>query len=183
MKKEITIWQDTAFMTNEEMEQYKKDMLQNAHEMGEEEELSDSDLYERVVDDNNFSWECEVANFNIPSNTIVLFAKAGTWQGFSDHCFQIGKNVNKILYSPLRCDSTLKVYADRYNIRGIEYHHDSRFAGGGNEYLYREIKDEFVGREDEVLARCQNEDGTTNYDRVKYYTKSLRPYVKQVFGV
>lgn len=181
MTKEVTIWEDVDFMTKEQVEQYKKDMKSIREEDGME--LSDDELYDEVVEDNKFSWECELSNFNIPSNTIVLFANVGTWQGFRSHCFQIGNNVNKILYSPMTCDTTLKVYADRYNVRGIEYHHDSRFAGGGNDYLYREVKDEFIGREDEILPRCQNSDGSLNYNKIKYYTKSLRPYIKEVYGV
>ena len=179
--KEVTIWQDVDFLSLEELKKYKEEMQEYRREDGEE-DLSDDELYQAVCDDNAFSWDCEKENFNIPSNPIVLFARVGTWQGFRSHCFQIGNNINKILYSPMKCDTCLKLYADRFNVRGVEYHHDSRFAGGANEYLYREIKDEFVGREDEVLPRCQNEDGTINYNKIKYYTKSLRPYVKKVFG-
>ena len=179
--KEVTIWQDIDFLSSEELEDYKKSMKEFRAE--EDIELSDEDAYNEVLEDNAFSHECELDNFNIPSNTIVLFAHAGTWHGFVNHCFQIGNNVNKILYSPMSCPTTLRVYADRHNVRGIEYHHDSRFAGGANTYLYREIKDEFVGREDEVLPKCQNEDGSLNMHKVKYYTKSLRPYVKKVYGV
>ena len=174
MIKEVLIWQSVDFMSNEEIEEYKKGLA----EYKEEGEVS----YEDIEDDNNFSWECELDNFNIPSNKIINFAHCGRWNGFSEHCFQIGNNVNRILYSPLTCDSSLKLYADRYDVRGTEYHHDSRFAGGGNQYLFREIRDEFVGREDEVLPRCLDENGELDMKKVKYYTKSLRPYVKRVYG-
>lgn len=185
MAKEVLIWEDLEMMSLKDREQYEKDIKGMMLDEGfSEEEITDNDIYDRIYDDNQFSWECEVDNFNIPSNRIINFAHCGTWNGWSWHCFQIGNNVNKIMYSPMRCNTTLKLYADRYNVKGLEYHHDSRFAGGGNEYLFREIKDEFVGREDEVLERCYNQEtGELLMDKVKYYTKSLRPYVKKVYGV
>ena len=185
MAKEVLIWEDLDMMSLEDRENYEKDIRQMMSEEGmSEEEITDRDIADRIYDDNQFSWECELQNLDIPSNKIINFAYVGGWQGFSWHCFQIGNNVNRIMYSPMKCDTTLKLYADRYNVKGLEYHHDSRFAGGGNEYLFREIKDEFVGREDEVLNKCYNyETRELDMNKVKYYTKSLRPYIKKVYGV
>lgn len=179
--KEVLIWQSIDMYSNEELEEYKNN-YKSMREADGEEPIAEDELYNIVAEDNDFSWECEKDNFDIPSNKIVNFAHCGGWQGFRERCFQIGDNVNRILYSPMTCPSSLKLYADRYDIRGLEYHHDSRFAGGGNQYLFREIKDKFVGREDEVLPRCLDENGELDMKKVKYYTKSLRPYVKRVYG-
>ena len=180
VKKEVLIWEDVDMMSLEDVKKYEEDIKSFLEEEGRE--YDDNEVTDRLYDDNQFSWECERDNFNIPSNTIVNFAHCGAWNGWSWRCFQIGKNINRIMYSPMNCNTSLKLYADRYNVRGLEYHHDSRFAGGGNEYLFREIKSEFIGREDEILPKCLNEDGELDMKKVSYYTKSLRPYVKQVYG-
>lgn len=180
--KEVLIWQSIDMYSNEELEEYKNN-YKSMREADGEEPVSEDELYDIVSEDNDFSWECEKDNFDIPSNPIVMFGDIGSWQGFHKGIHIIGHNVNSVLNSAYSSPTSLKVYADRYNVKAIEYHHDSRFAGGGNDYLYRELKDKFVGKESEILANCYDrETDSFNYDRIKYYTRSLRPYVKRIYG-
>lgn len=101
---------------------------------------------------------------------IVCFADLGLWDGHHKGARIFGTNVKDILYS--NWDKT-SWYCDRYNVRSTAAHHDGR-----NHYLYRVAKNkETAQRLVEKIAY----EGMTEQQFMKA-TKSLRPYVAEVYG-
>ena len=102
---------------------------------------------------------------------IVAFADLGLWDGHHQGAKIFGTNVSKILYDS-NCDYA-KWYCDRWNVRFEGAHHDGR-----NHYLYRVAKDRDTA---ERLVEKIAYEGMTEKQFMKA-TKSLRPYVAEVYG-
>ncbi len=153
--------------SNEEYDEWKACMLED----GEDE---DSLTYGRYEDDCSINLDDERANLNIDvDGVIVCLASLGLWNGRHVGTKVIGCNVNKILYSS--CEY-LTWYCDRYNVRCDGSHHD-----GSNMYLYR------IAKNRDEATRLMNEIyDMTDYGEAESYfmkhTKSLRPYVSNVYG-
>ena len=132
---------------------------------------SEQDLYEWVdecladfLDDERMNLDEEV------DGVIVCFADLGLWDGHHKGAKIFGTNVKDILHTNWDYTSW---YCDRYNVRSTAAHHDGR-----NHYLYRVAKNkETAQRLVEKIAY----EGMTEQQFMKA-TKSLRPYVADVYG-
>jgi len=150
--------------TNTDYDDWKKSLIAD----GEEEE---SLTYERYCDDCNFYFDEELTNLDIEvDGYIIAFARIGTWQGVKQGGGLVGTNVKDILSS--NCDYCTW-YCDRFNVRFEGSHHD-----GNNSYLYRvaNSKEKAKRLVDKIAYHDMSE------EEFRKVTKSLRPYVANVYG-
>lgn len=118
----------------------------------------------------------ERANLNIPTeNEIVVIADLGLWNGRRMAYKLLKGNVSNCLYFS-RDGEGGRWYCDSYNLLGEEYHHD-----GTNYYTYRERRSDISY---DAWKNFLNKlyDGTATKRDISRYTKSLLPYVKEVYG-
>lgn len=137
------------------------------------EDITNEDIY----NERNFYSELdyEDAHFDLNKilpNNILIIASLGLWTGrCSGYKVINSSNLNSIL-----CQSQgdyYKVYYDGYNVRAKDSHHD-----GTNYYTFRLIKDNV--NINNLLEKLYN--GTATRNDINNYTKSLRPYVQDIYG-
>lgn len=118
--------------------------------------------------------EDELDNLNIPTkNDILVIAVLGLWNGKRNGFkFLKNRNVNAIFSL---CEDSSSFYCDGYNLCADCTHHD-----GTNHYVFRELKDG-VDRE-KIQAFMYRQNYVLTPAQISKYTKSLRPYVKEVCG-
>lgn len=164
--KERIIWDNLDIFYDEWVEDFKDSCEANGIDE------SEMDLCEWVDQCLEDFLDDERDNLNKEVNgVIVCFADLGLWDGHHQGAKTFGTNVKNILYDS-NCDHA-KWYCDRWNVRFDGAHHDGR-----NHYLYRVAKDrETAERLVEKIA-CG---GMTEQQFMKA-TKSLRPYVADVYG-
>lgn len=146
-------------------------------EEGEEErkpaDFSDDEVYERIYE----LIECEldtVKNYVLDKplpNNIVQIADAGRWYGRFTGYNVLGDNLNNIL-DGMHHDIQ-SVYADRYNVCGRDAHHDAT-----NYYTFRVLKEGIDV--DEFKRKLKW--GTYKKSTIMRMTRSLRPYIKEIYG-
>jgi hypothetical protein len=157
--------------TNNDYDEWKECMLADYPDEKEREEEGIEISYERYCEDCDTFLYDERANLDVPvDGIIVCFARLGLWDGTHIGAKCIGTNVKQILSSD--CDY-LDWYCDRYNVRCDATHHD-----GSNSYLYRVAKD----REEAHRLVNKIADGEMTEEQFRKATKSLRPYVAEVYG-
>jgi len=101
---------------------------------------------------------------------IVAFASLGLWNGRANGAKLVGTNVKDILHS---YDDYVTWYCDVHNVRAEMIHHD-----GTNYILYRVAKNK---EQAEKLVDKIAYHGMTE-EEFRRATKSLRPYVAEVYG-
>ena len=113
----------------------------------------------------------ERANLNVEvDGYIVAFANLGLWNGRFNGAKLVGTNVRDILYSN---DDYVTWYCDPYNVKAEMIHHD-----GTNYVIYRVARNkEFA----EKLVNMIAYNGMTE-EQFRRATRSLRPYVAEVYG-
>lgn len=127
----------------------------------------DSDNY-----DADYYLEDERMNLDIPTDgRILVIADLGLWNGRRQGYKIINGNVSNILYDDA---DYVEWYSDGYNIKATAHHHD-----GTNYYEYREIRED--KNIDNLLNTIYNGEEITRR-QLNYYTKSLHPYVAEVYG-
>jgi hypothetical protein len=141
------------------------------HETGE---ALESCYYEKLYgycDCSNIAYDAELENldFDLDEN-ILCIASLGLWDGIKDAYKEMDNNLNNILSN---LEDRNIVYSDGKDIRAKCIHHD-----GTNFYLYRVLKPGV--NTDKFYKKIY--DGTYTWDDVLKYTKSVLPYVKEVYG-
>lgn len=136
---------------------------------------SESEKWEIACEINNDYLEDERENLRIdlPAE-IVIIADLGRWDGRANGYKVIPSgNIAGCLYDD--CDY-ITWYCDRYNFRGDGIHHD-----GKNHYLYRVFREELT---EEQKSRFLDAIyyGKCNDRMIRRYTKSIRPYIAEVYG-
>ena len=136
----------------------------------------EAEKYRLVEAQNDLYLDDERMNLNIPTKgKILVIAKLGLWDGVRSAYKILDKqNISEILHEN-NCD-VITWYCDGHNIKGTGYHHD-----GTNEYEYREIRE---GKEDSIyhLLRRLASNKPVSRKMINYYTKSVAPQVKEVYG-
>ena len=119
----------------------------------------------------NFENESEILDKELDGK-ILCIATIGRWDGRHQAYKILGNNLKSILWS-FGCEE-YQLFYNGFNVCGNGYHHDGR-----NNVEFREIRtDRCVNRllniiySGEVITR----------KLLNYYTKSLRPYVKEIYG-
>lgn len=117
----------------------------------------------------------ERENLDIPTDgQIIIIADLGLWNGRKTGIKLLNTcNVNAVLGGSY-VNGDIKYYADRYNVRADDYHHD-----GTNHYLFREVrKDRNINN---LIDRVMDGEVITS-SIINYYTKSIVSYVNKVYG-
>lgn len=122
--------------------------------------------------DEDYYLDDERFNLDIPTDgRILVIADLGLWDGRRQGYKIINRNVSDILYDEA---DFVEWYSDGYNIKATAYHHD-----GTNYYEYREIRED--KNIDNLLDAIYNGEEITRR-KLNYYTKSIHPYVAEVYG-
>lgn len=134
------------------------------------------DQYNLVAELNNEYLQDERVNLNIPTDgKILIIARLGLWNGpRSAYKILEKKNISEILYDD-SCDD-ITWYCDGHNVKGEGSHHD-----GNNYYEYREIRKDKEDSVYRLLDRIYNNKPISR-KMINYYTKSIAPQVKKVYG-
>lgn len=129
-------------------------------------------LFERCSNMNEIYLEDEKINLNkILNNPIIAFSSLGLWDGRKYGYIPLKNNLNNI-FDISMYDET-HWYTDQYDVRCKNYHHD-----GVNFYLFRELKDlKYMD-----IIRKKLFEGNLIKKDITRYTRSLKPYVKNIYG-
>lgn len=172
--KQHTIFKSYGALSLKELKSYEAEAKEILKEEGRsEEEISDYDISERVYEDINTNYEDEQMNLDKTlEGRVIAFGKVGRWNGSFSGYKVLGNNLNEILQS-FGCDD-IYLYKDRYNVHGEFYHHD------GTHYMtFREIRED--RNIDNFLDKIYNGEELSTKE-INYYTKSLSPYIKSIYG-
>ena len=170
---EHTIFKSYGAMNLDEMNSMEESAREYLKEVQEDEEPTDSDVMDEVYAQEEMWYEDEKLNLSKKLNgNIVAIASVGTWRGRFSGYKVLGNNLNEVL-DFCHCDY-INVYADQYNIKADMYHHD-----GTHHVEYRELR---KNTNYEVLLDALYNQKDVSREMIRRYTKSLRPYVKQVYG-
>ena len=137
-------------------------------------DISDDDIWQEAYALADMNFDDERMNLNKDlGNDIVCIANVGTWQGRRSAYSVIGTNLNEVLCSHVDGQSDITVEFDGVDVIASESHHD-----GCNSYVFREVKPNAPESFKEKLEFHEH----ISDDEFKRYTRSLRPYVKQIYG-
>lgn len=176
MAKHTTIWKSYGMNSLEELKEYEEqakiNLLNNEYT---EEELTEERITQDIYDDIDFWFEAEECNLNKQlDGRILAIADMGLWYGRRTGYKILGHNLNEVLTSSIGCDDK-EIYCDGRNVLAKGYHHD-----GTNYVEFREIRED--RNIDTLLEKLYNNEEVSRKE-INYYTRSLRPYVKQVYGI
>lgn len=173
--KKSTLWKSYGMYDLKELEQYEKDAREMLIENGiEEEDITDNDITEEIWQDIDLSYDAEMANLSKRlDGRILAIADLGLWNGRVQGYKILSDNLNEVISFGMSCDER-EVYCDAYNVRATGYHHD-----GSNSVLFRELRED--RNIDNFLEKIYNNE-TISSSTLNYYTKSLKPYIKEVYG-
>lgn len=175
---EKTLFKTYGMYSTEEirkMEQAERDYLEN-YENTEEGEFSDQNISDRVAESINMDFDDERMNLNKQlEGRILCIANIGTWRGRFSGYKILGTNLNNII-SPLgNSIEDFKIYMDGRNVYWTGHHHD-----GVNHVEFREIRED--RNIENLLDKLYNQEEVTRKE-INYYTKSIRPYIKEIYGI
>lgn len=137
---------------------------------------SDDDAIRAMYDLNQDYLADEKANLDIPlDHPILVIADLGLWHGRRQGYKVIGKNVKDILSFTCGDPDEITYFADAYNVRADDTHHD-----GTNHYTFRVLR----GDEDECwpLLDAIYKGSEVTSSLLNRYSRSVLPYVADVYG-
>lgn len=174
MAKHTTIWKSYGMYSLKEMEQAEQDAREHLKE-NDFEDWETTDVSDTIYEEIDMWFEDEQSNlFRIIDGRILAIANIGKWYGRRTGYKILGNNLNEVLTCEIGCDEK-EIYCDAYNVYATGYHHDGR-----NNVEFREIRED---RNIENLTDKIYSGIPVTRKEINYYTKSLRPYVKQVYGI
>ena len=173
-KKHTTIWKSYGMYDLKELEELEHDTRENLKE-NDFEDWETVDVTDTMYEDIDMWLEDEQSNlYRKLDGRILCIASMGLWNGRRTGYKILGNNLNEVLTCGIGCDEK-EIYCDAYNVLAKGYHHD-----GSNSVEFREIRED--RNIDNLLNKLYNNEEVTRRE-INYYTKSLRPYVKQVYGI
>lgn len=168
MKKRI-IWSNMDINPDDWKDGYKEEAELNEWD---EDTKDEDNLWKYIYETLDQYLDDERMNLNVPTNgRILLIADLGLWNGRKQGYKILNNNVNSILDVG---EDYNEYYSDGYNIKANCVHHD-----GCNRYLYRVIRED--RNIQNLLDAIYNGEEITR-QKLNYYTKSLEPYVRRVYG-
>ena len=107
---------------------------------------------------------------------ILAIAKVGTWRGsFPGYKLLTEKLLSNIMYAGnVDGIAYTTLYYDGHNVRKTVAHHD-----GTNHIMFREVRPNV--NIDKLCERIYNGEYISN-STLNYYTRSLKRYVKNIYG-
>lgn len=173
MAKHTTIWKSYGMYDLKETEQAEQDAREHLKE-NDFEDWETADVTDTIYENIDMWFEDEESNLcKQLDGRILAIASMGLWNGRKSGYKILGNNLNEVLTSSIGCDEK-EVYCDAYNVYAEGYHHDGR-----NYVEFREIRED---RNIENLLDKIYSGQEVSRREINYYTKSLRPYVKAVYG-
>ena len=153
----------------------KQSLIERRQEDGEPiEDITDEDIWDEAYLLADMCFEDERMNLDKDlDNDIICIADVGTWCGRRSGYKTIGTNLKDILYSQVDGQSDITVEYDGVDVIASESHHD-----GCNCYIFREIK---PNAPESFKEKIEFKEYVSN-EELKKHTRSLRPYVKQIYG-
>ena len=174
-KKHTTIWKSYGMYSLEEMESEEKACKEFLSEAYPEIEQTEENVMQEIYDHIDMYFDDEKSNlFKILDGRILCIADMGLWNGRRSGYKILGNNLNEILTTGIGCDEK-EIYCDAYNVYAQGYHHDGR-----NHVEFREIRED---RNIENLLDKIFSNQSISRREINYYTKSLNPYIKQIYGI
>lgn len=167
-----TIWTSEIDFTN--LEKLRKEAEENDDQVTEA--MSDDEFIDYLEDQASLWRDDEICNLRIRiSNPILVIADLGLWSGRkTGYKLLRGCFVSDILCAASRDSNAYTVYADAYNVRAEDSHHD-----GTNCYLFREL----IGPESRCLPLLDAIYSGKDYTALmRRYSRSILPYVAGVYG-
>lgn len=178
MAKHTTIWKSYGMYDLKEMEVMEHDARVFMEEECSEEYpngVNEDNVTDQVYEWIDMDFDDETLNLNKKlDGRILAIADMGLWNGRRTGYKILGNNLNEVLTCGIGCDEK-EVYCDGRNVLATGYHHDGR-----NHVEFREIRED--RNIDNLLDKLYNNEEVTRQE-INYYTRSLRPYVKQVYGI
>ena len=165
--KERVIWNSEPDTSDEAIQSYR-----NGFESMEG--LTDEEIVECLQEDTILWYSDERANLDIQlDHPILAIADLGLWFGRRSGVKVINGNIADILKT--HCGDIVKYYADAYNVRCRDVHHD-----GVNYYLFRELR----GTEEQCwpLIEAVMNQKEVSRTLLNHYSRSILPYVAKVYG-
>ena len=168
MKKRI-IWSNMNINPDDWKEGYKE----TAEENGWEEDTDDeNNLWNYIYEELDHYIDDERMNLDVTTDgRILVVADLGLWYGRRQGYRILDGNVKNILSADV---DYVEWYSDGYNIKATAAHHD-----GTNYYEYRVIRED--RNIQNLLDAIYNGEEITR-KKLNYYTRSLEPYVRRVYG-
>ena len=121
---------------------------------------------------NELDFEAEMVNLDIKlPGKILVIACLGLWNGRRSGYKIMDNNLNEILTASI--GDLYEVYFDGHNIKAKDTHHD-----GTNYYEFRLIRND---RNIDILLEKIYNDDFSRQD-INNYTRSLAPYIREVYG-
>lgn len=138
------------------------------------ENIDDNDVWDRVYNEIDWSYNDELLNLNVDTEgEIIAIASMGLWNGrCSGYAILDKNNLKEILYCGNKDFNHL--YYDGFNVYKKASHHD-----GTNHIMFREVRPDVDIEKlfDKIYNNKPISKATLNR-----YTRSLRRYVKQIYG-
>ena len=173
-KKHTTIWKSYGMYDLKELEELEHDTRENLKE-NDFEDWETVDVTDTMYEDIDMWFEDEQSNLcRVLDGRILCIASMGLWDGRVSGYKILGNNLNEVLTCGIGCDEK-EIYCDAYNVLAKGYHHDGR-----NYVEFREIRED---RNIENLTDKLYLGMPVTRREINYYTKSLRPYIKQAYRV
>lgn len=168
MKKRI-IWSNMNINPDDWKEIYKE----IAEENGWDEDTDDeNNLWNYIYEELDHYIDDERMNLDVTTDgRILVVADLGLWYGRRQGYRILDRNVKNILSADV---DYVEWYSDGYNIKATAAHHD-----GTNYYEYRVIRED--RNIQNLLDAIDNGEEITR-KKLNYYTRSLEPYVRRVYG-
>lgn len=174
MAKHTTIWKSYGMYSLKEIEQAEQDAREHLKE-NDFEDYEITDVTDTIYEEIDMWFEDEQSNlFKTLDGRILCIADMGLWNGRRSGYKILGNNLNEVLTCGIGCDEK-EVYCDGFNVKAKGYHHD-----GTNYVEFREIRED---RNIENLTDKLYSGMPVSRKEINYYTKSLLPHVKQVYGI
>lgn len=168
MKKRI-IWSNMNINPDDWKEIYKE----IAEENGWDEDTDDeNNLWNYIYEELDHYIDDERMNLDVTTDgRILVVADLGLWYGRRQGYRILDRNIKNILSADV---DYVEWYSDGYNIKATAAHHD-----GTNYYEYRVIRED--RNIQNLLDAIDNGEEITR-KKLNYYTRSLEPYVRRVYG-
>ena len=168
MKKRI-IWSNMNINPDDWKEGYKEIAEENGWDKDTDDE---NNLWNYIYEELDHYIDDERMNLDVTTDgRILVVADLGLWYGRRQGYRILDGNVKNILSADV---DYVEWYSDGYNIKATAAHHD-----GTNYYEYRVIRED--RNIQNLLDAIYNGEEITR-KKLNYYTRSLEPYVRRVYG-
>ena len=169
-----TIFKTYGMLSNQELKQYEAWAIETEQYYYDNDKLpSKETIYKCICADIDIGLEDEKYNLDKElEGNILCIASIGRWNGRFQGYKLLGNNLKEILQG-FACDE-FHIYFDGFNIKSEGWHHDGR-----NYIEFRETRtDKNLDNFLEIIYSGKE----LTRSIINYYTKSLKPYVKAIYG-